>query len=145
MGTCVAGESIVIFRPRTKRNPGRMESTQPMRVHGIVNCDTVRRARAWLGERGVDYAWVDFRKQPPTVEQLRRWARSVGWDALVNRRGTTWRSLDDAHRAAVRDEASAIALMHERPTLIRRPVVEMGADIVVGFDENDYARRFEAR
>ena len=125
------------------RNPAPMES-QPMRVHGIVNCDTVRRARAWLGGRGIDYEWVDFRKQPPSTAQLRRWAQMVGWASLLNRRGTTWRSLDDAARQAVRDEASAIALMHERPTLIRRPVVEIDADVVVGFDEPAYARRFAA-
>ncbi len=122
-----------------------MKSTQPMRVLGIANCDTVKRARAWLGSRAVDYAWVDFRKQPPSIEQIRRWADRVGWEALLNRRGTTWRSLDDAQRATVRDEASAIALMHERPTLIRRPVVETGEDVVVGFDEPHYLRRFAAR
>jgi len=119
-----------------------MKSTQPMRVHGIANCDTVKRARAWLGTRAVDYDWVDFRKQPPSIEQIRRWTGRVGWETLLNRRGTTWRSLDDAQRAAVRDEGSAVALMHERPTLIRRPVVEAGADVVVGFDEPDYTRRF---
>jgi arsenate reductase (glutaredoxin) len=128
-----------------QRNPELMKSTKPMRVHGIANCDTVKRARAWLGGRAVDYDWVDFRKQPPSIDQIRRWARSVGWEALLNRRGTTWRSLDDGQRAALRDEASAIALMHERPTLIRRPVVEDGDDIVVGFDEPDYLRRFAAR
>ena len=119
-----------------------MTSTQPLRVHGIANCDTVKRARAWLGSHGVDYDWVDFRKQPPSIEQLRRWASHVGWEALLNRRGTTWRSLDDVQRTAVRDEASAIALMHERPALLRRPVAESGANVVVGFDEPDYARRF---
>lgn len=128
-----------------QRNPGRMKAPQQIRVHGIANCDTVKRARAWLGGRAVDYAWIDFGKQPPSIEQIRHWAGRVGWEALLNRRGTTWRSLDDAQRAAVRDEASAVALMHERPTLIRRPVVETGADIVIGFDEPDYAGRFAPR
>ena len=122
-----------------------MRTTLPMRVHGIANCDTVKRARSWLGEQGVGYEWVDFRKQPPTKAQLLGWAQSVGWEALLNRRGTTWRSLDEAQRSAVRDEASAIALMLERPTIIRRPVVEAGGDVVVGFDAPDYVRRFAPR
>ena len=141
----MASDGLVILPSPKAAQPERMTSSSPLRVHGIANCDTVKRARAWLGSRAVDYAWVDFRKQPPSLEQIRAWAGRVGWEALLNRRGTTWRSLEDAQRSAVRDEASAIALMHDRPTLIRRPVVESGADIVVGFDEADYAQRFAKR
>ena len=136
---------VVILPSPNAAQPERMKSTQPMRVHGIANCDTVKRARTWLGGRAVAYDWIDFRKHPPSVEQIRRWAATVGWATLLNRRGTTWRSLDDAQRAVVRDEASAIALMHARPTLIRRPVIETGNDVVVGFDEPEYAQRFAAR
>lgn len=113
-----------------------------MKVHGIVNCDTVKKARAWLDARGVPYEWVDFRKSPPALEELARWCRVVGWETLLNRRGTSWRALDDAAKAAVVDECSAMALMATQPTLIKRPVVEAGGDIVVGFSVEGYAARF---
>ena len=113
-----------------------------MKLHGIVNCDTVRKARAWLAARAVPYAWVAFRKAPPSLEDLARWCRAVGWETLLNRRGTTWRSLDAAAKAAVVDERSAMALMAARPTLIKRPVVEADGDVIVGFSADDYATRF---
>jgi Spx/MgsR family transcriptional regulator len=113
-----------------------------MKLHGIVNCDTVKKARAWLDARAVPYEWVDFRKSPPSAGDLRRWCRVVGWETLLNRRGTTWRALDDAAKAAVVDERSAIALMAAQPTLIKRPVVEAHGDVVVGFSEAGYAARF---
>ena len=114
----------------------------PLRVYGIVNCDTVKRARAWLAEHAIEHAWIDFRKQPPSPQQLRSWTRTVGWEALLNRRGTTWRALDAATQSAVRDEASAVDLMRQHPTLIRRPIVEHAGDVIVGFDASDYAHRF---
>ena len=113
-----------------------------MKLHGIVNCDTVKKARAWLDARGMAYDWVDFKKSPPSPEDLARWCRAVGWETLLNRRGTTWRALDDAAKAAVVDERTAIALMATNPTLIKRPVVEAGADVVVGFTEDGYVSRF---
>lgn len=116
-----------------------------MQVHGIVNCDTVKKARAWLDARAVPYEWVDFRKSPPSIEDLARWCRAVGWETLLNRRGTTWRALDDAAKAAVLDERTAIALMATKPTLIKRPVVEAGSDVVVGFAEDGYATRFDRK
>jgi arsenate reductase len=113
-----------------------------LRVHGIPNCDMVKKARAWLGEHAVRYDWVDFRASPPSRDDLSRWSRVAGWDRLLNRRGTTWRTLDREQQSRVHDEASAIALMLERPTLIKRPVIETGDDVVVGFDAGDYAQRF---
>ena len=114
-----------------------------MKLHGIVNCDTVKKARAWLDARAVPYEWVDFRKAPPAIGDLARWCRVVGWETLLNRRGTTWRALDDATKATVTDAASAIALMQTRPTLIKRPVLEAGPDVVVGFSEAVYAARLK--
>jgi arsenate reductase len=113
-----------------------------MKLHGIVNCDTVKKARAWLDARGIAYQWVDFRKAPPAIADLARWCRAVGWETLLNRRGTTWRALDDAAKAAVVDERTAVALMQANPTLIKRPVVELDGDVVVGFSEAGYAARF---
>ena len=114
-----------------------------MKLHGIVNCDTVKKARVWLAARGIAYQWVDFRKAPPAIGDLARWCRAVGWETLLNRRGTTWRALDDAAKAAVVDERSAIALMATKPTLIKRPVVEAAGDVIVGFSADDYAARLK--
>jgi len=114
-----------------------------MKLHGIVNCDTVKKARVWLAARGIAYQWVDFRKSPPAIGDLARWCRAVGWETLLNRRGTTWRALDDAAKAAVVDERSAIALMATKPTLIKRPVVEAAGDVIVGFSADDYAARLK--
>jgi len=113
-----------------------------MKVHGIVNCDTVKKARAWLDAHAVPYDWADFRKTPPSAGDLLRWCRAVGWETLLNRRGTTWRALDDAAKAAVVDERTAVALMQANPTLIKRPVVEVGSDVIVGFSVDGYTARF---
>ncbi|WP_232540274.1 arsenate reductase [Azohydromonas aeria] len=114
-----------------------MSTTTIPRLHGIPNCDTVKRARAWLAAQGREHEFVDFKRQPPDAAQLQRWSQALGGaDALVNRRGTTWRKLDDAQRAAA--EASpdgALALLRAQPSLIRRPVVEWGdGAVTAGFD-----------
>lgn len=116
-----------------------------MRLYGIVNCDTVRKARAWLDERGVEYEFVDFRKAPPERAALAHWCALVGWETLVNRRGVTWRRLDAADRDRVVDAPSAVEAMLAHPSAIKRPVVEAGATVFVGFDPADWARRFPSR
>jgi Spx/MgsR family transcriptional regulator len=113
-----------------------------MKVYGITHCDTVKKARAWLDAHGVAYEFIDLRRSPPEPARLRRWCREAGRDALVNRRGTTWRSLDEGTRAGIVDDESAVAVMAAHPTLVKRPVVEAGDALVVGFDAADYARRF---
>lgn len=111
-------------------------------VYGITNCDTVRRARRWLDERGVVYRFHDFRRDGLDAGTLEGWAHAVGWETLLNRRGTTWRKLDAAQRDNL-DAGRAIRLMTEQPTLIRRPVIEMEDDIMVGFDEQAIARKYD--
>ena len=112
-------------------------SNAPMTVFGIANCDTVKKARTWLSARGVSYEFHDFKKQGVPVNQLPRWIAAVGWEALVNRKGTTWRKLDEASRAAVLDAASASALILAHPSVIKRPVVAWpSGHITVGFDES---------
>jgi Spx/MgsR family transcriptional regulator len=105
-------------------------------LYGITNCDTVKRARAWLGEQGVAYHYHDFKKDGVPEAELDRWLDAPGWEALVNRRGTTWRRLDDATRTAVVDRASARAALLANPSLIKRPVVNWGAKagVTTGFD-----------
>ena len=108
-------------------------------LHGIPNCDTVKKARAWLDERGVAYRFHDFRKLGVPEDELHRWIAAVGWERLVNRQGTTWRRLDEAARAGVVDAASAAALMRAHSSLIRRPVLSLGDEVIVGFDAARYA------
>ena len=92
-------------------------------VYGIPNCDTVKKARAWLAEQGLEVAFHDFKKQGVPAELLPAWLKAFGRDKLVNRAGTTWRKLDDAVKAGVVDDASAMALMLAEPSVIKRPVV----------------------
>lgn len=93
-------------------------------LYGIPNCDTVKRARAWLDEQGLPYQFHDYKKQGVPADRLPGWMAALGWDKVLNRAGTTWRKLDDATKAAVTDAASATALMREQPSVIKRPIVE---------------------
>ena len=111
-------------------------------LYGIPNCDTVKKARAWLAGRGVEHAFHDFKKQGVPVVLLDGWIEHLGWEALVNRRGTTWRKLDAARQAEVVDAASARALMLEQPSVIRRPVLVRGEVLRVGFDAQEWAGLF---
>lgn len=106
-------------------------------LYGIRNCDTVKKARAWLDQRGVEYRFHDYKAAGLEMAKLRRWCDEVGWETLLNRSGTTFRKLDPAHRDSL-NEKSAVALMLAQPTLIKRPVLELGKRTVVGFDPRRY-------
>jgi len=110
-------------------------------VYGIPNCDTVKKARAWLEAQGVEYAFHDFKKQGVPADRLDAWLATLGWEALLNRRGTTWRRLDEATRCGTTDAVSARALMLAQPSVIRRPVVDWGGAVTAGFDPDDWQRR----
>lgn len=106
-----------------------------MVLYGIPNCDTVKRACAWLAEHEVVHDFHDFKKAGVQAARLDAWIAAVGWQALLNRRGTMWRRLDAARQQAVVDAASACALMLSQPSVIKRPVVEWAdGGITVGFD-----------
>ena len=105
-----------------------------MIVHGIKNCDTCRKAQAWLRQEGIEFRFHDFRVDGLDVNELDRWIDGKGWEVLLNRRGTTWRRLDPSEKEGL-DESGARALMAANPTLIKRPVF-VGADLLeVGFGE----------
>lgn len=114
-------------------------------LYGIPNCDTVKMARAWLDQRGVAYRFHDFKKAGVPVDRLGAWSQAVGWEQLVNRKGTTWRQLDDSARTTVRDEDSARALMLAQPSVIKRPVVEWPNRTTVGFEPDAWAAWVERR
>ncbi len=106
-------------------------------LYGIKNCDTVKKARAWLDAQGIAYQFHDFRKDGLTADVLEKWDALLGWEALLNKRGTSWRKLDESQREGV-DRDKALALMLEHPSLIKRPVLETEAKTLIGFDTNYY-------
>jgi Spx/MgsR family transcriptional regulator len=111
-------------------------------LYGIPNCDTVKRARAWLAEHGVEHTFHDYKKAGVPQPRLDAWLKTLGWERLLNRQGTTWRKLDDAAKAAASDAAGARALMLQQPSVIKRPVVEWAdGRCSVGFDAADWARQ----
>jgi len=101
--------------------------------YGIPNCDTVKKARAWLEAGGIDYAFHDYKKEGADPAKLAAWSDAVGWEALLNRRGTTFRALAEADKVDI-DRAKAIRLMQASPSLIKRPVVEHPGGVLLGFD-----------
>lgn len=110
-------------------------------LYGIPNCDTVKRARRWLDDHGIAYRFHDLRRDGLDDDRLAAWIDAVGWESLLNRRGTTWRRLPEAARAGI-DRGNAARLMLEQPTLIRRPVLARGRRLQVGFDADSYQALF---
>ena len=108
-------------------------------IYGIKNCDTMKRAFAWLSEHGVEYDFHDYKKAGVTAAMLKTWSNKVGWEKLLNTRGTTWRKLSEADRADM-NEAKALELMHHQPSLIKRPVLTHESRLLVGFDPKEYDR-----
>jgi Spx/MgsR family transcriptional regulator len=108
-------------------------------IYGIRNCDTMKKARAWLDKHGVDYAFHDYKAAGIDRTQLERWAKEVGWEALLNRAGTTFKKLPDGEKDNI-TPAKAIALMLKQPSMIKRPVLEAGrGKLLVGFKPEQYA------
>ncbi len=110
-------------------------------LYGIKNCDTVKKARRWLDEQGLDYQFHDFKKDGLSHELLTHWEQAIGWDALINRRGTTWRKLPDGVRDTL-SRQTAHEVMLDNPSIIKRPVVDQDGQISVGFSADDWAARF---
>ena len=110
----------------------------PLRLYGIPNCDTMKKARSWLESHDLAYDFHDYKKSGITRGRLESWIAAVGWEVLLNRAGTTFRKLPDKDKTNV-TEARAIALMLEQPSMIKRPVLERGRKILVGFSPEKYS------
>lgn len=115
--------------------------TQPPTIHGIKACDTMKKARAWLDAHAIAHDFHDYKTQGIDEPTLRKWAKQIGWETLLNRAGTTFRKLPDADKANL-TEARAIALMLAQPSMIKRPVLAVDGTLLVGFKPDLYAAQF---
>ena len=111
------------------------------RLYGIRNCDTMKKAWTWLDDHGVAYDFHDYKNAGIDAAKLAEWAGQVGWETLLNRAGTTFKKLPDADKQGI-DQAKAIALMQAQPSMIKRPVLEAGGKLLVGFKPEQYQATF---
>ena len=112
-----------------------------VRLYGIRNCDTVRKARRWLDDHAVEYSFHDLRADGLVKSDLLGWIGSIGWEDLINRRGTTWHRLPESERQRL-DESTAIRVMLDNPTIIKRPILDLGDKVQPGFSEDRYRQLF---
>lgn len=110
-------------------------------IYGIKNCGTMKKARAWLEAEGVAYQFHDYKSAGIEPDRLKRWAKEVGWETLLNRAGMTFRKLPDSDKQAL-NQSKAIALMMAQPSMIKRPVLDIGGRLVVGFKPETYQDAF---
>ena len=113
-------------------------------VFGIKNCDSVKKACNWLKKNDIEFEFHDFRKDGLTQTKIQSWAKNIDWETLLNRRGTTWRKLTEQEKSSI-NKTRAIKLMTEHPTLIKRPIIEFGKQLVVGFSTDSYQQLFDTR
>ena len=113
--------------------------TKSITIYGIKNCDTMKKARAWLDGHGVAYDFHDYKTEGAPKEKLKAWTSELGWETLLNRAGTTFRKLPDADKESL-NERKALVLMLEQPSMIKRPVLDVGGKVLVGFKPEIYAK-----
>jgi arsenate reductase len=116
-----------------------MAKSKQITIYGIKNCDTMKKARAWLDGRGVGYVFHDYKSAGIDGATLERWAKAVSWEVLLNRAGTTFRALPEKNKEGL-NERAAIALMLAQPSMIKRPVLDVGGRLIVGFKPEAYAK-----
>ena len=115
----------------------------PITIYGIKNCDTMKKARGWLDSHGVAYGFHDYKTEGVPKETLKRWSEELGWETLLNRAGTTFRKLPDGDKEGL-NEKKALALMLAQPSMIKRPVLDLGGKLLVGFKPEIYAKEVAA-
>lgn len=108
-------------------------------MYGIANCDTIRKARNWLKQHEIEYRFHDYKKQGVDENQLKNWLQELGWEQLINKRGTSWRKLDDETKANM-DVNTAIKVMQHNPSIIKRPLLALKDQNILGFNENTYQK-----
>ena len=113
-----------------------------MKVYGITNCNTVKKALDWLKANHVDYEFHDFKKLGVSPEKLGEWDAKAGYEKFMNKQGLTWKQLDPAIKESIKTKADALQLLQQKTSMIKRPVIEDGNFLFFGFDEGEYGRRF---
>ena len=108
-----------------------------IKIYGIPNCDTMKKARKWLEKNNLEYEFHDYKKSGVPENKLKLWVKSAGWDIVLNKRGTTWRKLDDDVKNSI-DETSSIKVMIDNASAIKRPILESGNRLLIGFKEDEY-------
>ncbi len=108
-------------------------------LYGIPNCDTVKKTRKWLSDAGIEYEFHDYKKQGVPTSSLRHWLEQAGIDAIVNKRGTTWRKLSDEEKSLVETLEGTVSLLENNSSVIKRPIIEADSHLIVGFDPNQMA------
>ena len=114
----------------------------PITLYGIKNCDTMKKARTWLDDKGVAYRFHDYKAEGIDKASLERWVKELGWEKVLNRAGTTFKGLPDADKAAL-DAKKAVALMLKQPAMIKRPVLDRNGALTLGFKPDEYAKLFK--
>ena len=115
------------------------------KLYGIKNCDTVKKAMNWLAENQVEYQFHDYKKDGVDEVKLAEFVKKFGWEKLLNRKGTTWRQLSEQEQNNVTSDQAALALMKEKPSIIKRPIIDLGAKQLVGFDVAEYEDAFVSK
>ena len=113
-----------------------------MKLYGIANCDSVKKARTWLAVHAIAYEFHDYKKHGVDADLLRQWMMQHGWERIINRQGQTWRKLSDSEKAAVQDSATALQLALDKPSVIKRPAIEHQGQLILGFNPTHYATTF---
>lgn len=114
-----------------------------MIVYGIPNCNTVKKALDWLKAHQIEFTFHDYKKKGISKEKLQEWESQVGWEALINKRGTTWKQLPPEVQAEVKNKEAAFELIIQKPSVTKRPLIESNNQIILGFDEQDYSGFFK--
>ena len=110
-------------------------------IYGIPNCDTMKKARKWLDSHDIEYTFHDYKKLGVPEKELKKWCKQLGWETVLNKRGTTWCKLDDAVKDSV-DEKAAIQIMLDNPSIIKRPLLDVDGQYTAGFSDKVYAELF---
>lgn len=111
-----------------------------LKIYGIKACDTMKKAFNWLDQHGITYEFHDYKKAGAPEKQLRQWIRKLGWETVINKRGTTWKKLPEDARASM-DAESAVAAALDNPSMIKRPIIEQGTILLAGFDANTWQEK----
>ena len=112
-----------------------------IKVYGIPNCDTVKKATDWLNKQFIPFEFHDYKKEGITASKLKEWCKLKSWEIIFNKRSSTWKEVMAAHEGLVNNQAEAIQIMQHHTSIIKRPVIEINGDLIVGFDENEYIQK----